>query len=62
LRLFEKEGKTLYELGQNHDQIPKLYTYFEQNRKLYLVQEFIDGQDLSLLVREAVGNGKALPF
>jgi serine/threonine-protein kinase len=47
LRLFEKEGKTLYELGQNHDQIPKLYAYFEENRKLYLVQEFIDGQDLS---------------
>ncbi len=47
VRLFEKEGKTLYELGQNHDQIPKLYAYFEQNRKLYLVQEFIDGHDLS---------------
>jgi serine/threonine-protein kinase len=47
VRLFEKEGKTLYELGQNHDQIPKLYAYFEQNRQLYLVQEFIDGHDLS---------------
>jgi serine/threonine-protein kinase len=47
VRLFEKEGETLYELGQNHDQIPKLYAYFEQNRKLYLVQEFIDGYDLS---------------
>ncbi|MEP0886235.1 WG repeat-containing protein [Trichocoleus sp. ST-U3] len=47
VRLFEKEGQTLYELGQNHDQIPKLYAYFEQNRKLYLVQEFIDGHDLS---------------
>jgi serine/threonine-protein kinase len=54
VRLFEKEGKTLYELGQNHDQIPKLDAYFEQNRKLYLVQEFIDGHDLS----QEINSGK----
>jgi len=47
VRLFEKEAETLYKLGQNHDRIPKLYAYFEQNRRLYLVQEFIDGHDLS---------------
>ncbi len=52
LRLFEKEGKILYELGQNHEQIPKLYAYFEQNRKFYLVQEFIDGEDLSQEITE----------
>lgn len=28
LRLFETEAITLYNLGQNHDQIPKLFAYF----------------------------------
>ncbi|WP_086769167.1 WG repeat-containing protein [Nostoc sp. 106C] len=46
LRLFEIEAKTLYNLGQNHNQIPKLLAYFEENSELYLIQEFIDGQDL----------------
>lgn len=44
---FIQEGKTLLKLGQNHSQIPKLFDFFEQNSELYLVQEFIDGHDLS---------------
>jgi serine/threonine-protein kinase len=47
LRLFEKEGEILYKLGQSHNQIPKLQAYFEEKQKFYLVQEFIDGHDLS---------------
>lgn len=47
LRLFQKEAETLYKLGQSHNQIPKLYAYFEQRQKFYLVQEFIDGHDFS---------------
>ncbi|MBD2356021.1 molecular chaperone DnaK [Tolypothrix sp. FACHB-123] len=46
LRLFETEAKTLYNLGQNHEQIPKLLAYFEQNGEFYLIQEFIEGHDL----------------
>ncbi|MGK7875743.1 MAG: WG repeat-containing protein [Xenococcaceae cyanobacterium] len=47
LRLFRKEGEILYRLGQNHPQIPQLYAYFEENQQFYLVQELIDGHDLS---------------
>ncbi|WP_051347616.1 protein kinase domain-containing protein, partial [Dolichospermum circinale] len=47
IRLFEQEAKTLYQLGQNHDQIPKLSSYFQQDQDFYLIQEFIDGYDLT---------------
>ena len=43
--LFEKEAQRLQELGE-HPQIPKLLAYFEQDNYLYLVQQFIDGQNL----------------
>lgn len=43
--LFNQEAVRLYELGK-HDQIPELFAHFEQNDRLYLVQEFIDGQSL----------------
>jgi serine/threonine protein kinase len=43
--LFNQEAVRLYELGK-HDQIPELYAHFEQDNRLYLVQEFIDGETL----------------
>lgn len=43
--LFKQEAKRLYELGE-HPQIPRLVAYFEQDQRLYLVQEFIEGQTL----------------
>lgn len=45
-RLFETEAKVLYQLG-NHDQIPRLFAYFEENQEFYLVQEFVEGHNLS---------------
>lgn len=45
-RLFETEAQVLYKLG-NHAQIPQLFAHFEENSEFYLVQEFIDGDDLS---------------
>ncbi|MEM6402787.1 MAG: serine/threonine-protein kinase [Cyanobacteria bacterium P01_D01_bin.116] len=45
VELFEKEAQLLQELGEN-PQIPKLLAYFEQDSCLYLVQQFIDGQNL----------------
>ena len=42
IRLFKQEGKILYQLGQNHDQIPKLYAYFQEGQDFYLIQEFIE--------------------
>lgn len=46
-RLFNSEAETLEKLG-NHDQIPRLLAYFEENEEFYLVQEFIDGHPLSV--------------
>jgi serine/threonine protein kinase len=45
-RLFNKEAEVLYKLG-SHDQIPRLLAHFEENQEFYLVQEFIEGHDLS---------------
>jgi serine/threonine protein kinase len=54
--LFEREAETLEELGSAHPQIPNLYAFFplatpsrqlgREDQFFYLVQEFIDGQDL----------------
>lgn len=43
---FEREAIQLYQLGK-HPQIPELFAHFEQDGQLYLVQEFIDGQNLT---------------
>ncbi|MGE5657669.1 MAG: protein kinase domain-containing protein [Actinomycetota bacterium] len=43
--LFQQEAQRLHELGE-HPQIPALLAYFEQDRRLYLVQEWIDGPNL----------------
>ncbi|MBR8839434.1 MAG: tetratricopeptide repeat protein [Stigonema ocellatum SAG 48.90 = DSM 106950] len=45
-RLFDTEAQVLYKLG-THDRIPQLLAYFEENEEFYLVQEFIEGYDLS---------------
>lgn len=53
--LFAREGEVLEELGNKHPQIPDLYAYFTpivrnaqggEEQYFYLVQEFIDGEDL----------------
>ncbi|WP_204151161.1 serine/threonine-protein kinase [Leptolyngbya sp. CCY15150] len=50
VRLFNQEAVRLHELGE-HPQIPNLLAYFEQDGYLYLIQQFIKGQNLSQLVR-----------
>ncbi|MBF2065567.1 MAG: protein kinase [Calothrix sp. C42_A2020_038] len=54
--LFEREAVVLEEIGYQHDQIPDLYAYFpvivessipgKQEQFFYLVQEYIDGENL----------------
>lgn len=44
--LFEKEAVRLDQLGQ-HSQIPELMAHFTQDGRQYLVQQFIEGQDLA---------------
>lgn len=45
-RLFKTEAQTLHLLG-THSQIPQLYAYFEEGQEFYLVQEYIEGHNLS---------------
>ncbi len=44
-QLFQQEAKRLQQLGE-HPQIPSLYAYFKEDDYLYLVQQFIEGQNL----------------
>ncbi len=65
LNLFEREALVLEKLGNKHPQIPDLYAYFplvidniqggKQEQFFYLVQEFIDGEDLE---KELQSKGK----
>jgi WD40 repeat protein len=46
VQLFEQEAIRLNELGE-HPHIPSLMAYFEQDGRLYLVQQFIEGATLA---------------
>ncbi len=46
-RLFDSEAQTLYKLGNENNQIPKLCAHFEEDSQFYLVQELIEGHDLT---------------
>jgi CHASE2 domain-containing sensor protein/tRNA A-37 threonylcarbamoyl transferase component Bud32 len=56
-RLFQREAETLEKLGNQHDQIPQLLAYFEEDTEFYLVQEFVDGNPLST----EISLGRQLP-
>lgn len=45
-RLFQSEAESLEQLG-NHNQIPRLLAFFEENQEFFLVQEFIEGHPLT---------------
>ncbi|NDJ22008.1 protein kinase [Nostoc sp. B(2019)] len=45
--LFAREAEVLYQLGKDHDQIPRLFAHFDEDGDFYLVQEFIGGHDLT---------------
>jgi formylglycine-generating enzyme required for sulfatase activity len=48
-QLFEREAEQLDKLGE-HPQIPELLAYFTEGNQQYLVQEYIDGQDLEQIL------------
>jgi serine/threonine protein kinase len=62
-RLFDTEAAVLYQLG-SHAQIPRLMAHFEEDRQFYLVQEFVEGRDLSqeLLPGVQWSEGQVLAF
>ena len=43
---FQREAAILEQLGENHQQIPRLYAYFSEDEQFYLVQEWIEGKTL----------------
>ncbi|MEH1875250.1 serine/threonine-protein kinase [Nostoc sp.] len=63
--MFEREAEVLSQLGNDHEQIPNLFAFFpvivnglqpgQQDQFFYLVQEYIDGQNLE---EELVQQGK----
>lgn len=58
--LFEQEAVRLAELGK-HPQIPELIAHFEQDNRQYLVQEFIEGDNLSKVLKtEGIFNEKQI--
>lgn len=70
--LFEREAAVLEELGSHHPQIPDLFAFFplgvpslqigKEEQYFYLVQEFIDGQNLEeeLATKGAFSEAEAL--
>ena len=44
---FQREAAMLEELGAENTQIPRLYAYFTEQEKFYLVQEWIEGETLA---------------
>ena len=53
VRNFEREANILATL--DHPSIPRIYDYFTQNERSYLIEEFIDGKDLEALMAETRG-------
>jgi outer membrane protein assembly factor BamB/tRNA A-37 threonylcarbamoyl transferase component Bud32 len=53
LRHFEREAGLLATL--NHPSIPKVYDFFEENSRVYLVQELVPGQDMESILEETNG-------
>lgn len=49
--LFRQEAVSLQDLGK-HPQIPELLDHFDEDSYLYIVQEFIDGQNLDQELKE----------
>ncbi|MGA1282962.1 MAG: protein kinase domain-containing protein, partial [Prochlorothrix sp.] len=60
--LFEREARILNDL--HHPQIPKFHGYFEENGRLFLVQDYIKGKNYRELLREngLLSEAEALDF
>ncbi len=49
---FQREAAILEELGEDKEQIPRLYAYFTVAGQFYLVQQWIDGETLTQKVQQ----------
>ncbi len=55
--LFQREASTLYQI--QHPQIPQFREMFEQGRRLFFVQDFVEGKTYGSLLNERIAIGKA---
>ena len=53
LQNFEREANILATLS--HPAVPKVYDYFSEENRAYLVMEFIDGRDLEAVISDGTG-------
>lgn len=53
IKIFEREANTLASL--DHPAIPKIYDYFNQGDRSFLVMEYIDGKDLETYLNDTPG-------
>ncbi|MGG6241420.1 protein kinase domain-containing protein [Nodosilinea sp. AN01ver1] len=57
LQLFQREAAILYSI--EHPQIPKFQAIFEENQRLFLVQDYIDGTTYRELLNQRLQQGMA---
>lgn len=50
---FQREAAILEQLGEENNQIPRLYAYFAEDEKFYLVQEWVEGATLKQKVENS---------
>ncbi|QIZ69873.1 serine/threonine-protein kinase [Oxynema aestuarii] len=55
--LFAREATTLYQL--EHPQVPQFRATFEENGRLFLVQDYVEGKTYRSLLEECKANGRA---
>lgn len=55
LQLFQREATILYNI--DHPQIPKFQAIFEEDQRLFLVQDYIDGTTYRDLLNQRIGQG-----
>ena len=53
IQSFDREANTLASL--NHPNVPSIYDYFSEGSRIYLVMEFVGGQDLEKVIEESPG-------
>ncbi|MDZ8052933.1 MAG: protein kinase domain-containing protein [Aulosira sp. ZfuVER01] len=49
---FQREAAILEDLGGSTDQIPSLYAYFQSEGQFYVVQEWVEGQTLTVKLQQ----------
>ncbi len=54
--LFQREAQVLYQI--NHPQIPKFRANFEEQKRLFLVQEYAEGKTVAKTLSERLKNSK----